>query len=232
MVRVLVTTDDEEYREGKPSDKLERYLHQIREAGGEPVVLTPARQEGLSSIFRIADAWLITGGKDLPPQEYGDTFCHNETKEIDPERLKMEKEIYKHWKQTQKPLLGICYGMQFLNVMAGGSLIQHLPDELGYKHTGKVPIFVEPSSRLARILKTERLKGECYHHQAVRQVAENYVASAFSEGGDVIQVVEAIEEKSERFWFGIQWHPERTPDDPATKRLFEAFIHSAELTPP
>ncbi|MEM2125803.1 MAG: gamma-glutamyl-gamma-aminobutyrate hydrolase family protein [Candidatus Methanosuratincola sp.] len=230
MVRVLVTTDVEEYKGAEPTDKLGKYLDQIRQAGGEPIVVVPKEEMDLYSLVKEAQAWLITGGKDIPPQEYQENCVHPETEEIDEHRLALEKEIYRQWKDTPKPILGVCYGMQFLNVMAGGDLIQHLPDELGHdRHKGCLPITVEASSKLSEILEAKLIQGRCSHHQAVRKVGEGYVPSAFSEGGKVIEAIEAV---NERFRLGVQWHPERTPDDPATKRLFQAFIQSAKLIQP
>ncbi|MCL6624360.1 MAG: gamma-glutamyl-gamma-aminobutyrate hydrolase family protein [Fimbriimonadales bacterium] len=230
MVKVIVTTDDDEWKGGNPSPKLGKYLVQLKQAGGEPVVVVPSMALDLDALVKEADAWLLTGGKDLPPGLYGETFVHKKTKTIDPRRLEMEIALYELWKDTPKPILGICYGMQFLNVMAGGTLIQHLPDELGHKeHKGASSISVAPSSRLRGILEGDSLVGMCSHHQAVRQVGKGYRASAFSEGGKVIEAIE--EESGRRFRLGVQWHPERSPDTLATKRLFEIFVQSARLTP-
>ncbi len=230
MVNVIVTTDDEEWNGGNPTAKLEKYLVQLRRAGSEPVVVVPSATPDLDALMKEADAWLLTGGKDLPPKLYGETFVHEKTEPIDSRRLEMEIALYEAWKDTPKPILGICYGMQFLNVMAGGTLTQHLPDELGHgKHKGESSISVVPSSRLREILEEDSLVGMCSHHQAVRQVGRGYRASAFSEGGKVIEAIE--EESGRRFRLGVQWHPERTPDTLATKRLFEVFVQSARLTP-
>ena len=124
------------------------------------------------------------------------------------------------------PIFGICYGCQFLNVKRGGTLIQHVPDVVGHEeHSGGTmqKYSLLESSVLARSAIASSIEGKSYHHQAVDAVAEGLVVSARAKDG----TIEAIEDQTKPFWVGVQWHPERTPEDPVTQNLFKAFIGAA-----
>lgn len=123
-------------------------------------------------------------------------------------------------------MLGICYGCQVVNVLRGGSLDQHLPDGLGHdEHTGGTmqKYVVNVDSRLSQSTETAVIEGKSYHHQAVGRLGEGLWVTAKSEDG----TVEAIEANDRPWLVGVQWHPERTPDDPATQRLFKRFVQAA-----
>jgi putative glutamine amidotransferase len=126
------------------------------------------------------------------------------------------------------PVLGICYGCQFLNVKRGGTLIQHVPDAVGHEeHSGGTmqTYSVLDASALARSALASTIEGKSYHHQAVDLVGDGLVVSARAQDG----TIEAIEDQSKAFWVGVQWHPERTPEDVATQNLFRAFIGAAAI---
>ncbi|SRR5581483_11013910 len=198
------------------------YLCCVHSAGGEPFIISP-----FSSAERAAnliDGWLITGGADLPPCLYGQPL-HEQTKLMDERRTTMEQRMFEQFKNTGKPILGICFGMQFLNVMHGGTLQQHLPDQVKHeRHTqGESLIRIEPGSRLDAIGLPREFKARCFHHQAVDQAAEgwNVVAHDSDDG-----CIEAIEQSGSSWRIGVQWHPERTAESEASKKLFRAFVEA------
>jgi gamma-glutamyl-gamma-aminobutyrate hydrolase PuuD len=198
------------------------YQQAIADAGGTPVEASPFADA--EALFELADGWMITGGDDLPPSLYGQER-HSANVDVDPLRFENEKRLYEQFMNTSKPILGICMGAQFLNVMAGGDLIQHLPDVLGNdaRKNGTTQIQVMPSSRLAIAGLPETFEARCFHHQAIGRVGDGWSIGA--RGGD--GVVEAIECASPAWRVGVQWHPERTLEAPASVRLFGAFVIEA-----
>lgn len=198
-----------------------RYLDALLKAGCRALLAAPG--DCLEELCRLADAWLITGGDDLPEDLLGEPL-HPEARVAHPMRIAMERELYQHFEPTGKPILGICFGCQFLNVIEGGSLIQHipdLPDAIEHRNTSH-SVMTEPGTRLSAIIGGEAMVASS-HHQAIRKVAPAWRVAARSEDG----IIEAIERSGEPFRVGVQWHPERTPDSPATRALFAAFVEAA-----
>jgi gamma-glutamyl-gamma-aminobutyrate hydrolase PuuD len=200
-----------------------RYLDAVVAAGGVPVLLPPATAP---AAVNAVDALVLAGGADLEPSGYGQP-AHPRTGPSQPERDAAEFALLSAALDAGKPVLGVCRGMQLLNVALGGGMIQHLPDEVG--HTGHQPapgrfgttrVRVRPASRLADILGTD-LTVHCYHHQAVRGLAPGLLPAAWA--GD--ETVEAIEREGGGFVMGVQWHPEEGTD----VRLFTALVEAAAL---
>lgn len=195
------------------------YADQVAKAGGNPLLLTPATD--VEAIAPLLDGWLIPGGDDIDARFFGQEK-HPAAKLVDPARFETEQRLYRVV-DTDLPILGICYGCQFLGVMAGGSLNQHLPDDpdLADHGSGSLQeVAVDPDSRLAEILGTRRVEGKSYHHQALDRLGTGLAVVAHHPDG----TIEAIESTERRWLFGVQWHPERTPEDAATQRLFRAFV--------
>jgi gamma-glutamyl-gamma-aminobutyrate hydrolase PuuD len=197
------------------------YADCVLAAGGAPVLLT--KQTPVEVALAIVDGLLIPGGDDLDAAQFGQTNHPTVTLE-DPERFLYERRLLQAWPR-EAPVLGICYGCQAINVVYGGDVLQHIPDRSALVHTDGVmqEYAVEKDSRLATILGTDRPAGRSFHHQANDNIGEGLRAVARAEDG----TVEAVESLDERWLFGVQWHPERTPDDPATRRLFESLVAAA-----
>lgn len=208
----------------------EAYSRAVRESGGIPVVLPNADGNAamVPEYLEMLDGLLMPGGADIPPSEYGEE-THETVELLDDNRFIFEKELIHAWiKKTDKPLLGICLGSQWINVAAGGSLVQDIPSELGGNHRDtNHPVKLEPGSRLATIFGGEEVEVNSFHHQAVdpADVGKGLRAVAVSPDG----VVEATESTDpDRFLIGVQWHPEKMmPEDRTQAKLIEAFVKAA-----
>jgi putative glutamine amidotransferase len=222
------------------------YLKAVEQAGGEPVVVpldeTP---EGMAKILSTCQAALLPGSRaDIAPSKYGQEK-HEKTAAADPLRDAADELILQDAYNMRKPLLGICYGLQSLNVWRTGTLVQHIESEVNHAAGRAVlhahEINVEPESRLARILadapQTDmhpspdftamRLTVNSSHHQAPEIPGDGLkiVAQCPDDG-----VVEALEGAApDHFVLGVQWHPERTTAESAASRaLFRALIEAAK----
>ncbi|TWE12202.1 gamma-glutamyl-gamma-aminobutyrate hydrolase family protein [Rudaeicoccus suwonensis] len=202
------------------------YTSKVVAAGGIPMVIPPvdaADDDWAQAVLDRLDALIIAGGADIDPQLYGEA-AHPAAQEFRPERDACEIALARAAVQRDLPLLGICRGMQVMAVAAGGSVDQHLPDLVGHEgHSptpgafAEHPVVVRKGTGLHAILGDEVVV-PTYHHQGVR-THPGYVAAADASDG----VLEAIEDPTARWRFGVQWHPE-AGDDP---RLFDALVHAA-----
>lgn len=199
------------------------YAARIAEAGGNPILITPLTD--LDEIAPILDGWLIPGGADMDARHFGESN-HDESELMSPMRWEMENELFGRV-NPEMPVLGICYGCQFINVKRGGSLIQHLPDVVDHnEHVGGTveSIDLVETSKLGSIASSSAIAGKSYHHQAVNRIGEGLNVVATHRDG----TVEAIEDPTKPFFIGVQWHPERLPNDEANQNLFNAFIGAAQ----
>lgn len=195
------------------------YQQAIANAGGTPIIASPFADA--EELLSIADGWLITGGDDMPGELYGQE-THAEAKLAHPMRFDLEKRLFASFFATSKPILGICYGSQFLAVVDGGSLNQHIPETLGHANHTKGRSMVTAERRLAEIVGNAPFQVACFHHQGIDAVGDGWAISAWAQDG----CVEAIEHES-RWAFGVQWHPERTADSGPSRALFGAFVEEA-----
>jgi putative glutamine amidotransferase len=180
----------------------------------------------------VIDALILSGGADVNPLLFNEE-PHPNLGSVDADRDAMEIALVKLAAAGKMPILAICRGVQVLNVAFEGTLHQHLsPDEFGVQHTQKTSgdfashtILIEPGSRLAAICGTETVVNS-FHHQAVKDVAEGFVAAAKAKDG----VIEAIElALKEPFTIGVQWHPEiMTEKHPVMLSLFKEFVKAAK----
>jgi putative glutamine amidotransferase len=195
------------------------YLKAIRNAGLEPVSATPAHQPSFESISGL----VLTGGSDLNPALYGQT-PHPKTTDVDSERDQFELMALGWAVSAGIPVLCICRGMQLLNVFAGGTLFQDIPN-----HVVRTPedpgrpvhtITIERDSQLRRIIETDTMLVNSRHHQAVDKLGRGLAVSALAPDG----TVEAIEMDGPNLVLGVQWHPEDQVDSDALNcRLFDGF---------
>lgn len=206
-----------------------RYAAAVTAAGGHPVLLPIAhRQTLLRRYLEGIDGLVIVGGDDLDPSWYGESPTAR-TKVAFGKRSEFEAWLYKTGRRRRLPILGICYGMQLINVLEGGSLFQHLPTVINahrVDHQGKKDgthvVRVLPETRLGRMLGVGRKRVASEHHQGVRTLAQSFIPSAVAEDG----IVEAMENPSRPEIFAVQWHPERLPHSQLTLRLFAAFVRA------
>jgi putative glutamine amidotransferase len=203
------------------------YFEGVISAGGIAVLLPPQPVDPgiVSSVLDSLDALVITGGYDLDPTTYGQQ-PHPTTDQPRTVRDAFEFALLRGALDRGLPVLGICRGIQVLNVAFGGTLHQHLPDVLGHKgHRAgggvfsRLPVRTVAGTRLAALLG-ESAEGPCYHHQAVDKVGEGLVVGAWDRDG----VVEALELPGDNFVLAVQWHPEQSLDD---LRLFTAIVEAA-----
>ena len=217
--------------------KLEDYRQSILHVGGEPRVLE-ASADAEQAIAGI-DGLMLTGGDDVAPSRYGEA-AHETVTEAEPGRDEFEIALVAAARARNLPILAICRGVQVLNVACGGTLVQDIPSQIAgaLAHSLAVPqhepyelaheVWVDKDSLLARLMR-ERLVDEALevnsrHHQAVKQVAPGFVATATAPDG----VIEAIEDPAARFCLGVQWHPENFFRTGEFRALFEGFLEAAQ----
>jgi putative glutamine amidotransferase len=209
------------------------YVAAVARHGAIPIPLdakTPAtdRDEAL----RTMDGLLLSGGADIDPSRYGQPI--DGSQDVEPERDELEELAWQAAETRQVPVLGICRGLQAINVFSGGSILQHVEGHRGAGWgTGPPathPLRVVPGTRLATHLgSVDRLEVNAYHHQGIREadLAPGLRAAAWADSA-AGPLVEGLESPSPRFVVGVQCHPERTESTPAEfERLFLAFVAAA-----
>lgn len=204
------------------------YVRAVRAAGGVPIVLpnTDGDAQNVAYYLDLLDGLLMPGGADIPPTEWNEQ-PHPTTKVLADDRYLFEKQMITAWiQQTDKPLLGICLGSQWINVAHGGSLVQDIPSEFKVNHRNTTHgVKLAADSRLAMILGATTFDVNSYHHQAVRNVGEGLRVIAHSDDG-IIEGTESTD--PDRFLIGVQWHPEKMmPDDQRQAKLLHAFVEAA-----
>lgn len=202
-----------------------RYPEAIKQAGGYPILLPIAfRRRIIRRYLKEIDGIVIVGGEDVNPKLYGERKKPGTGTVFGP-RLQFEKSLYREARKRGLPILGICYGMQLINVLEGGTLFQDIGRDAGSKlnHRNKKSpnhwIRIDGRSRLGRILGQRRIAVYSSHHQAVALVAPRFKPVAFASDG----IIEAIESESEKI-MAVQWHPERQLRYGSARKLFRAFI--------
>ncbi|NYJ73724.1 gamma-glutamyl-gamma-aminobutyrate hydrolase family protein [Allobranchiibius huperziae] len=199
------------------------YAEKVIEAGGIPLVVPPlpdADEEWAARVLGRVDGLILSGGADVEAARYG-AQPHPAAQEARPDRDVSELLLAQVGRELDVPTLGICRGMQVMAVAAGGTLNQHLPDDVGHERHSPSPgewsshrVLVGQGTPLAALLGAE-VTCPTYHHQGVAS-CPGYDVVARAEDG----VVEAIHDPSARWRLGVQWHPEQGDD----LRLFEALV--------
>jgi putative glutamine amidotransferase len=212
-----------------------RYGDELRAHGGEPILVDETSdRRARAEAWAAMDGLLLTGGADVGPERYGQAAAG--AREVEAGRDGLEAEAFAAAQARGRPVLGICRGLQVINVLMGGSLVQHVDGHgspaYGSGPANRHPLTVSPGSRLATILDPAAIRGptlsvNTYHHQAVRpaDLAPGLVASAASESeiGPLVEGLEAA--PGAGFLVAVQCHPERTESTPAEfDRLWSAFV--------
>ncbi|MCX5683681.1 MAG: gamma-glutamyl-gamma-aminobutyrate hydrolase family protein [Planctomycetota bacterium] len=207
------------------------YVEAVAGAGGVPIILAPADEAAAGDALAGVSALLLTGGNDLDPRLWGEPL-HEKAVTIDPRRQRWDLRLIAVADERRMPVLGICLGCQELAVSRGGRLIQHVPEEKGdaVDHGGggrpraMHAVDVDAGSLLASFVGAGELQVNSTHHQAVREPGRGLRVVARSPDG----VIEGVEDPSpDRFFLGVQWHPEDLCDQPPHRALFQALCRAA-----
>ncbi|MDO5546623.1 MAG: gamma-glutamyl-gamma-aminobutyrate hydrolase family protein [Eubacteriales bacterium] len=204
------------------------YLDGLRQAGCLPVML-PLTEDAweIDRLLSLVDGVLLTGGQDVSPELYGET--PSDTVVTCKMRDGMETLVLQKAMELDKPVLGICRGIQFINVILGGTLYQDLPTQhpSQIKHCQCPPydkpihrVILRKDSPLYGLLRQDELSVNSYHHQAVKELARSLIPMAESEDG----LVEAVYKPDQKFLWAVQWHPEFSyGTEESSRRIFAAF---------
>jgi|SRR5271165_1923581 len=206
------------------------YVEAVQRAGGLPLMLPPDELVAgdPDQALELIDGLLLAGGADIDPASYGQPV-HAETVETAPERDAFEIALVRGAIARDMPVLGICRGMQLINVALGGTLVQHLPERLGHGEHRRVLGSFEGAEHDVGLLAgslAARAAGEVahvtrsHHHQGVDRLGEGLIVSGVSALDDL---PEAIELRGPRFVLGVQWHPEADPES----TVIAAFVQAA-----
>ena len=204
-----------------------KYLRAIEQAGGIPVVMPPLAPQAIAPLLDRLSGICLSGGPDLSAEMYG-ARPHPQHGPTEPELDRFELAVAREADARGLPILALCRGCQALNVARGGTLHQHLPDDVGgavqhrqteYDGTSH-SVDVIPGSLLAELLGTTHAEVNSFHHQAVDRLGQGLMAVAWAEDG----VVEGIEAPDRPFVIGVQWHAEGIVSRPEQARLFASFV--------
>jgi putative glutamine amidotransferase len=232
---ILVSMDYQEQnsRRGKvPTLTLTRnYADAILAAGGIPWLMPYTDNPQVIDVaVDKADGLLLSGGDfDIDPALFGEK-PHPKLGTVVPQRTQLEKELLLRAEKRSIPILGICGGMQLMNIHRGGTLTQDIQSQIeqALEHqqtqTKDLPghtVSIAPQSRLARITGMTEMGVNSTHHQAVKVPGKDLQVTAHAPDG----VIEAIEDPLHFFYLGVQWHPEAMPDKPQ-KEIYQAFINA------
>jgi putative glutamine amidotransferase len=207
----------------------EKYAHATHLAGGTPIMI-PYVMDAIPQYVSMLSGLLISGGGfDIPPNLYGVQKQHP-TVNTRPLRTQFELALTKAMLDANKPVLGICGGMQLINVLLGGTLIQHIPDEAPShinhvqeqeRHIPQHTVHIKDHTLLHRLVGGGAVPVNSIHHQAIQILAPGLLQNAIAPDG----LIEGLESSAHKFCLGVQWHPEFHVS-PADKAILEGFIHA------
>lgn len=206
------------------------YMDGLRQAGALPLMLPLTSDETeLQQIVDICDGFLFTGGQDVSPSLYHAPLSE-QCGECCPARDKMEAGLFQIAYEKDKPILGICRGIQIINVLLGGTLYQDLPTEhpSETQHHQSPPydlpchrVSIKTDSALYELLQKDSLLVNSYHHQAIKELSPHLTAMAYSPDG----LVEAVSAPDKKFLWALQWHPEFSYlSDENSRTIFKQFV--------
>ncbi len=210
------------------------YMQALIHAGAHPLAIPLGiPPSDLETLIAHLDGVLFSGGGDIHPQLYkGDN--HPKVSEVDDERDRLEIALFQAIWERGKPFLGICRGMQLINVALGGNLYEDILDQhphaMRHQYAKNHPrdylaheVEIQPDTQLREVLGVERIKVNSLHHQGVRQLAGQLRCSAVATDG----IIEAFEAQEHPFGLAVQWHPENLQAYAPMRALFQAFVRAA-----
>jgi putative glutamine amidotransferase len=206
------------------------YADQVQAAGGIALLLAPdpLLTAEPDRVLDVLDGLLLAGGRDVDPATYG-ADPHPETDEARPERDHFEIALARRALEREIPFLGVCRGMQVMNVARGGTLVQHLPEHLGHQHHRRSlgtfdgndhPVRLDEGSLAARAAAEVEHATLSHHHQGIAEVGEGLAVTGRGAHDDL---PEALEMPGRPFALGVQWHPEADGGSP----VIAAFVEDA-----
>lgn len=207
------------------------YVDAVRRAGGVPVLLPPG-EPNWEAWLTIVDGLIISGGSDVQPSYYEGNSAHPNLTQHDPPRDETELALAKATlDQKALPTLCICRGMQVLNIAAGGTLHEHIPDirpdDIHRNEEGGwsiQPIDVDPTSFLHEVMEVETAVPYSGHHQAIKKIGQGLRVSSQAADG----IVEALDHAEHPWLVAVQWHPEKSAaEDVTQQRLFDKLVEAA-----
>ena len=209
------------------------YMEGIMQAGGVPVMLPlTGNLDILKRAAEMCSSFLFTGGQDVSPSMYGEESLPT-CGETSPARDGMEKEIFALAVEAEKPVLGICRGIQLINVLMGGTLYQDLPTQMPstVEHHQIPPydrpvheVYIERGTPLYSLLERDSLAVNSYHHQGIKKLATGLRTMATAPDG----LIEAVYAPGKRYLWAFQWHPEFSfLRDDVSREIFRSFINAS-----
>jgi putative glutamine amidotransferase len=231
--RPLIAINGElDVRSGERLSMPNQYAAAVLRAGGRPLA-TPALAAPafVEELLDVADGLVLCGGDDFDTERLGLGRTHPKAKPVPTAKQDFDVALARAALARATPVLGVCYGMQLLALVGGGTLLQHLPEDRpgAQPHAGGAvhPVRVAPAAKLAGILRVESIDVVSRHHQAVAGVGADWRVGASDDEG----LIEAVEHCSHPFAVGVQWHPELSgaglPGGPRHAELFRALVDAA-----
>ena len=233
--RILISTNTERFDRNANRPYVTvglEYAQATLKTGGLPFFVGNVSPDYAHAYIENADGLLLSGGVDVDPSLFGED-PHPNLGFVDEQRDLMEQALYKAAKQKGIPILGICRGIQSINVFEGGTLHQHVPAVAGSiqhsQHNLDGTLFhevrLEPTSHLAKAYGKQSIRTDSYHHQAINKVGNNLKAVAWAKDG----IIEAVEGTGKIFVLGVQWHPEMSYERYSEQIVpFEVFMESVK----
>ncbi len=205
------------------------YIDSLRRAGAIPVIVPP-QPENAADVMENLDGIVLAGGGDCDPVLYGEE-PHPSVEPMDPRRQENDLTLARMARERGIPTLGICLGVQVMNIAAGGKIIQDIDSQIAtdIRHASESgnrarhEVTVEQGTRLASILGARTYNVNSSHHQAIRSAGEGLCVTAQAPDG----VIEGLEDPRHPFYVGVQWHPEDMPGEESATTIFRAFVEAA-----
>jgi putative glutamine amidotransferase len=206
------------------------YIDSLRRAGAVPVLIPP-QPENAAELVEGLDGILLAGGDDCDPGLYGQERHPKVTELMDERRQSNDLTLARMARERGIPTLGICLGLQMMNVAAGGTLVQDIDSAIDteIQHVSKPEnrarhdVIVEQGTKLASMVPAVELNVNSSHHQAIGQIADGLRVTAHAPDG----IVEGLEDPRHPFYIGVQWHPEDMSGEGSAATLFGAFVEAA-----
>jgi putative glutamine amidotransferase len=210
-----------------------QYEHAVELAGGDPVRIPLDRSPAeVMKLIERCDAVLLPGSKaDVDPAKFG-AARHERTEAADPKRDTVDELLLQDAYNMRKPVLGICYGLQILNVYRSGTLVQHIQSAVNHAAGRNVPVAheveIEPGSKLAEIIGVSgAIPANSSHHQSADMIGDGLKITARCPQDGIIEALEGT--SPDHFVVAVQWHPERSfGDDERSRKIFQALVEAAK----